>query len=316
MLDMSALMYYSCVIGTILLPAGGVALGQGRIGRALAQALNAQPHAANQLASINILALALSETSAILCLLMGIVMLMSPVANPISVWSSVGIFFALGIPGFVSGYVSSQPAKAALESTARQPFERNKILNLMLLGLVILQTPVILGLVISLLIKTYAIDAALVEHIKLCAAGIALGLGSLGPTIGLSIFSRTACRLLGTHPNAYRSLINFAFVSQALIETPILFCFIIAFLSIFTPVQASASLAAAAPFVASACAMALTTGAAGISSGKTAAKAAHTLVHHPNISQTVTRMSLIAQTLIDTQTIYGLLVAFLLIVLR
>src|SRR4029077_17988673 len=97
-----------------------------------------------------------------------------------------------------------------------------------------MQMSVILGFIIALFMKL-SITPALTNQqaLKILAMGLAFGLSTIGPLLGMQRFTRMACSMLGSSPNAYGPLFSFALISQALIETPILFSLFIALLMFF-----------------------------------------------------------------------------------
>lgn len=314
-MDYSSLINTASIVGIIVLPATGVAYGQKTIACAMAECVQQQPAAAKKLSNLYVIALAISETSAILCLLMSFIMIFSsPAPSLAQSLSHAALFLALGIPSFLVSIAARAPAQAALFAVARYPFAHIQLLNIMLLGLSMLQSPVILGFITALLIKTNSYpDMPLYQAFLFLAAGLCSALGSYGPTNGLSFFSERVCTLLGQEPHLYKSLVAFVFLSQALIETPLIFVFIVGLLHIYY-VQPELALVWAA-FAASS-ALGLSTIGAGISSGRVAARAAQTLAHDITLYPIISRMSLLAQTILDTAPIYGLITALLILFLH
>jgi F-type H+-transporting ATPase subunit c len=182
----------------------------------------------------------------------------------------------------------------------------------MLLGLSILQTPVILGLIAAIIIKNHQVVAD-VDGYRMIAAGMALALGAIGPTIGLSFFSQRICSLLGTEPYSYNRLITFIFTSLALIETPLLLVFITNMLIVR---GSSSDIHDTVRYFCASIAIGLSTLGAGLSSARTAASAARAIAQQPDTALLVSRSSLLSQTLIDTSPIYGLIIALLLLLIH
>ena len=54
-----------------------------------------------------------------------------------------------------------------------------------------------------------------------------MGLGSLGPAIGQALFARQACRAVGLSRAAYGKVFTLSMLTEALIETPVLFAFVV-----------------------------------------------------------------------------------------
>ena len=175
----------------------GAGVGAGIASRGALLALNIAPATSADILRAIIIGLALIETGSIIGVVMGLILLVGqPIDTATMLYVGIsewGIALALGITGGLVGLLSAFPAQQAAYSIARQPFFSTKIINLMLLTQSIIQTPVIFGFLISLFIKVQLSSVQELSHsIKLLASGLALGIGSIGPLIGLSRFAQVA----------------------------------------------------------------------------------------------------------------------------
>lgn len=260
------------------------------------------------------MSLAITETAGILCLLVGLLSIIIPQEITFTyALSRLGLLGSLAIPGFITGINAAFPARQALLAVARQPFSQAIIMNVLLIGQSMIQTPVIFGFIMSLLI--YAITPVTDAHaVQIIAAGFALGIGCIGPSIGLSTFAQTACSTIARNPAIYNQFFSFMFMSQALIEAPLLFSFIVGImilyfkLSVITYMGGIFTLAAAL-------AMGLSTLGAGISSGRISANASRAIATYPQELTAITSISFLAQTFVDTAPLYGLIVSLLILFL-
>ena len=187
-----------------------------------------------------------------------------------------------------------------------------------MISLSLIETPVIFGLIIALFIQGQAADATtLRDSLRLIGSGLCIGLGSIGPAIGLGLFSRNACEGIGTNRNAYNKIFSFMLVSQAIIETPIIFALIVSISLLFlVPVVSEENvLDGVALFSAGLC-TAIGTMGPGISSGKTAMAACKQIARKPEIYGVLSRLSMFAQGLIETAAIYAVLISFMLLFFR
>lgn len=292
-----------------VIPACCIAYGQAQAATAASEAIETQPHAAGAIRKNFILGLALSETAAILTGVVVIFLITSnTVASTTTMIGSFGILAALGIPSVCIGILSSYAQREALFATARQPFFANEILRLMLITLALMQTSVILGFILAFLINNQASAAQTVaESVIVLASGIAFGLGSVGPLIGLGTYASAACKTVGMNRTVYPQIMSFTFVCQGLIEAPILFSLVIALLIVQgTQADAGACIAAAL-------AMALSTLGPGMASGATARAACQAIGEQPAMYRVLSGTSLLAQTIIDAAPIYGMIIALLLL---
>ncbi len=299
----------------VILSALGTGIGQGLIGKQALQSMLKQPTASNNISKLCIIGTAVTETAAILGILMSL-MLLGDSASMQNAWSTyavIGIACAVGISGFCAGIASSFPVIASCQSLARQPFLQGKILNLMLITQTLIMTPNIFGLLIALLIKgKIAETESFTQALQLLASGLSIGLGCIGPSIGLSLFAFAACQAVGINKKAYGKILTFTFICEAIIETPVIFSLLISLIILTTTVHPE-SLMQGWKFLAAALCIGLSTISPGINSGRTAAMAntqiAYNLETYPNLS----KLTMLALAMIDSFTIYGLLVSIILI---
>lgn len=316
--ELSEFLHYSTIAFSICATSLGVGIGEGIACQAAIEAINIQPGSKNEISRISIIGMALIETAAIMGMTMAAILLldMKNSINPYAGIAELGIAFAICISGLVLGLVSALPAQQAVLAIARQPFFSQKIFRFMIITQSIIQTPIIFGFIIAILIKSQASTvSSLADSLRLVASGLAIGLGSVGPAIGLAQFAGTACRGIGINPQAYAKLFSFTFVSQAIIETPIIFSLIISILLITSKISDGNIYHGLAMLSAAIC-IGFGTIGAGIASGNTAAAACHQIALNPEKYAVLSRMSLFAQGLIDTNAIYALLISLLLLFFR
>jgi len=309
-------LHYISVGLCTFIPSLGVSIGQAKAAEACFNAINIQPEARDEISRSTIIALALIETAGLLGVIASLLLIFYKTETLPIALAQLGIVFAICITGFMTAIASSLPARDALLSIARQSFttRSRKITNLMILCQSLVQTPLPFGFMISLLIY-YQLNSvvSLGQAITLIASGLCIGLATIGPAIGGGIFTRNACKAVGLNNNIYSRIISFTIISQAIIETPIIFAVIISFwlLSIASSVSNSLSIIA----IAVACLMGIGTLAAGIGSGMTAASGCSQVPFtedkdYNNLSKT----TIIAQGLIDTSAIYALMVSIVLLI--
>ena len=308
----------SIVIPTLLSTLGS-SLGQADIGVATTEAIYAQPEAYSALRKTSIIGLAITETASILGLVISILFLLNPVAEANFYYASfgrIGIAFAVGISGLMAGLMSAKPVVAACISTARQPFFNGKILNLMFITQTLIMTPNIFGFLIALLIRSKLnLVTSLVEGLQLLAAGICVGIGSIGPSIGLSTFAYAACIAIGENKKMYSKILSLTFVTEAMIETPAIFSLLISLSILQFSISPETDILRGIAFLAAAFCMGTSTIAAGMSSGNTGAAACRKIAEIPECAQQVSKINLLALALIDSFAIYGLIISIILLYL-
>lgn len=311
-----SLIHYG-TIATITAATGlAVGVSQGLTANVTLAAIDRQPASKGELTRSNLLSLALIETAALLSLIFAMLLFFKAPANYYAAVAEIGIGLALTIPGVMIGIASSMPAREAMIAIARQPFLSKKITNFMVLAQSLIQTPLIFGFIISLLIKSQldSIDS-MPDALRLIASGLCIAVASIGPAWGAGYFTHIACRSIGMNRAAYGKIFSFTIISQAIIETPVIFASIVSFW-LAQSSAAGLNVIQASMYLAIAGVMAIGTFGAGLSSGKTAAAACNQIALNPQNYGILSRTSLIAQGLIDTSAIYAFIIAFIILLAR
>lgn len=315
---LTSFFHYGTVGLSVALSSLGVGIGEGLVSLAALKAITIQPNAKNELSKIFILGVALIETSAVVGLTVSFILLM-PIAPDLPYldlihYSEIGILLAISLTGFVVGIASSFPAQAACLAVARQPFFSQKILSIMLLTQSLMQTPIIFAFIIILFIKGQMLSVTtMADTYRLIASGLCIGLASIGPTIGLALFSKAACNSVGINRNAYPEVLSFTLISEALIESPLIFALLISIM--LTQIQFSgiSEIASIASFLGAAFCMALGTLGSALASGRVAAQACSQIARNPQNYGVLSRTSIFAQVLIESCSIYTLVVSLALL---
>ena len=300
------------IVLSVTLTSVGVGIGESFTSIAAIKSINIQPKAASDINRTSIFGMALTETSAILALVIAIMLIINTTNyGYYASLSYLGIAFALSISGATIGIVSAMPASAACFAIARQPFFASNILNVMLLTISFIQTPIIFGFIVALLIN-YQLTSCITlgDSLRLISAGICIGLGSVGPTIGLAKFAKSASESLGLNRYSYDKVLTFTFLSEALIETPVVFALVtsLLLLTISVPTTFKGLIVLAAALC-----VGLGNVAPGISSGHTASSACLQIAKDTELYPIISKTSMLAQGLIDSMTIYCWMVSLLLI---
>lgn len=316
MSSLPALIHYTVIAVSTVFAALGVCLGQGAAMDAAFKSVTRQPAMQPAIMRTALLALTLIETAAILGLLVSFLLFFSAPPGLPQAIGEIGIALAIAIPGLVIGLAAAMPAHAALSAIARQPFLAKQLSNFMLLTQSLLQTPLIFGFIIALLIRGQLSTISTVSQgLTLVGAGVAIGIGSIGPAIGGGNFTRAACASIGLNRLAYTKLFSFTFISQAIIETPVIFASIIAIYLSTIASTVGSSLILGFAYLAFGSTIGFGTFGAGISSGRSATAAAKQIAYKPHMYATISRASLMAQGLIDTCAVYAFIIALWLVII-
>lgn len=320
-MEWSIYIHYGTVALAVAINAIGVGLGQGITSTAALEAINRQPSVRNDITKMAILGMALIETAAVLGTFTAFLLLThvnDTVTNYYGHLAELGVAFAICLPGLVLGLASALPARAACFTVARQPFFGQQIMRFMMISLSLLQTPIIFGLMVALFIQNQAADVTTMrDSLRLIASGLCIGLGSVGPAVGLALFADTACTGIGVNRDAYNKIFSFTLISQAIIETPIIFSLIVSISLLFlVPPMAQEHLVDGIALLAAGLCTGIGTVGPGISSGRTAMAACKQIAYQPETYNALSRVSMFAQGLIETSAIYAVLISFLLLFFR
>ncbi len=313
--------HFGTIALTVAANAVAVGIGQGLMSHAAIEAINIQPAAKSEITKAAVLGVALIETAALMGTFMSVLLLLQTRNSIHSVYggfAELGIVFAICCSGFVIGIVSALPARAACFAVARQPFFAQQITRFMLIVLSLLQTPIIFGLIIALFIRGQASSIDTIrDSLRLIASGACIGLGSIGPAIGLALFSQAACRGIGVNRSSYRQVFSFTLISQAIIETPIIFALMISgSLLLLVPRFGPENILDGVMLLSAGLCTGIGTLGPGISSGRTATSAVEQIAQNPEMHGSLSRISMFAQGLIETAAIYAVLISFLLLFFR
>jgi F-type H+-transporting ATPase subunit c len=313
-------LHYGAITVAVAMSSISVGLGEGIISWSALGAIDRQPTAQDDIMRVAIVGMTLVETVAIMGLLISLFLLMYVKPDTQTVfgyYAEIGIIAAMGITGLAIGLASTLPAQAACHAVARQPFFAHRISGFMLMTQVLIQSPTISAFLVSLFIQGQLSSVTTMsDSLRLIASGLCVGIGSIGPAIGLSKFAHAAVKSLGKNTKAYDKLLSFTFISEALIETPIIFCLIIAITLLFVVPHQSVELIDGIVFLAAGLCTGLGTLGAGISSGNTASAACTQISNDPNLYNILSRTSILAQSLIETMVLYTVLLSLLMLFFR
>lgn len=315
MTDFTYLIHYFSIGFSTVTTALAASISQAKFCQVTISSINRQPAIKSELSRSSLLGLAIIETSALLGFICSILLTFNNPTNIYQAIAELGYSFAISIPGFIIAIASAMPAQASLIAISRQLFISKKISNLMVLIQSLIQTPVAFGFIIALIIlKNYLKNvSSLGQALAILASGLLIGIGTLGPGFGVGLFTKQACLSIGQNRHAYSKLLSFTIISQAIIETPVIFSVIVAFwllkfsnTNIINPILGLGCIATA--FV-----MGIGTLGPGLGSSKVASSAAQEITINTNAYTTISRTCLINQGIIDTSAIYAFIISMMII---
>ncbi len=314
MITPEMLHYMSASLALALAAIGG-GIGQGLGGGNIIRAMQRQPSAVAPSIKAMIIGLALIESGIIIALVIALLSLFTAktVCTYGTALADVGIACAIGFSSLSVSIASSFVLKGASESISRQPLSAQKILSLMIIAQSILETPVIFALIITLAIKGFTHAAmTTLEGLICCAAGTMVGIGSIGSAIGQALFSSASCRSVGLNRLAYDKIFPFSLINQAVIETPMIFCLLIAFLMLKPITQEPQLLLHGSLIVTAAFTMSCGAFGTSIGLGFVGSRGCYEIVEHVDYYQLIIKTTLLAEAFIESSVIYAMIIALFL----
>lgn len=205
----------SAIVQTMGVAGAAFAMGFGAIGPAVGIGMSGgyanvgisrQPAVQSDLFRTMLVGQAVSSTPPTFALVVAILLLFQSPVSPTMVqgFAALGAGISIGIASFAAGPGSSFPAGMACEAVARQPHLRKPFLVQMLLGQALTQTALIFALLISLLLlflpkSPYAV---LVDYVAVLSAGICMGFGSIGASLGSGLATGSFFLGVRYHPDS------------------------------------------------------------------------------------------------------------------
>lgn len=308
--------FYVAIVACIAIISLGVGIGQGLVSKKAVEAQAIQPNARIEITRATTLALALLETIAIIGGLASLMMLAGYATSVSSLAQSayLGIGLSMSIIGLLLSICSGIVASNFCSSIARQPFSTDAIIRFMLVTLSFMQTPLLFAFIVSIIIKTQIVHSTTTyDMCRLLASAICITLGSIGPILGMAKLVSVASLAAGRITTGYKELFSFTLLSQTIIETPLLFAAVTAISFLFMIPKNLASSGNGAIAIAASLCMGLGTLGAGLASGHTASTACEAIIEHPLQYPSMSKMSILIQTFIETTTLYAFLLTILLL---
>jgi ATP synthase F0 subunit c len=243
-------------------------------------------------------------------------------AEILNVAAFLGAAIATGVASVSAGIGEGQTAGEASFALMRQPKSGDGLLRTMLISQAVTETGAIFGLVVSLLLIFSGLnnpDAGWYRLGVLMAAGLAIGLGSVGPGFGSGYTGAQACKSIGRMPDQQNKITTTMLIGQALAQTDAIFALVVSLLLLYstpiTPADATVGhiLIRIFGYLGAAFSIGIGTFGPGIGIGFVAGRATDMLGRFPNQSPTITRTMFLGAAVSESTAIYALVISFLLI---
>lgn len=309
-------MIHNVTVGVIIaIGSMGGAIGQGIAASGTLESITRQPASYHENLRTMFIGVALIESGPIVTLVCSLMLCFSE--TPVS-WGSAyadcGVAFLLSITSFLACIASGLVVRAASISIGRQPFLAKNIFTLMVLAQAIIEAPIIFAFILTSLIQHFITpELSLIQGAQYCAAALALGFGSIGPSIGQAFFASACCSAIGIRKAVYHKIFPFMLLNQTLIDTPLIFSLLFSFLILYTPMSPLAEFIHVVPLIMAAITIGCGSIGSGIGIGYTASCSAYQIAENPENYNSIFKTTLLSVMFIESSTIYAMIIALSLI---
>lgn len=235
------------ILSVCALLGAGLSIGFGAVGSgvgagfpagAACQGMVRQPAMSGRLTTNMLIGSAVCQTPSIFALVVSFILLYTNIdGKPVSpTWAALlGAGLATGIGAIGSGIGSGLTAQSGCEGVARQPEAAGTVTNAMLLGQAITQSTAIYGLLIGLvlLFKEFAAAQTIAAPMTLLGAGLCMGLGAVGPGIGIGTTGQSAVKWIARNRNYQAEITRTMLVGMAVAESTGIYAMVISLILIF-----------------------------------------------------------------------------------
>ncbi len=183
---------------------------------------------------------AMSETPAIFAFVIAILLLtkgnesLSNGASLSLALSFIGAGLSVGLGALGAGVGCGLVGSDALESMGRSPQSQGRVFPWMLISQAWAQTASAFALVISLLLIVFGGGSAtpfaaadIVASAKYLGMGLCMGMGAIGPALGISYIGGRLCRAMADTPEHFSTLRNTFIVGAAVSESTAVYSLVI-----------------------------------------------------------------------------------------
>lgn len=219
----------------------GPGTGMGMSAASAVEGMGRQPKVSSDLFRIMLIGQGATSTPPTFALVIAILLIfgIGEATHLVQGFAGLAAGISIGAASFASGLGSSFPAAQACEAIARQPRMRRPFTTLMLVGQALSQTPLIFALLVSFLLifLPAAPDAGILQYVAKISAGICMGFGSIGSSIGSGLAAEHAMIGIRHHRDPEKAsgpITRTMLLGLAVAQSPSVFALVIAFVLLLT----------------------------------------------------------------------------------
>jgi ATP synthase F0 subunit c len=233
------------IVDACALLGAGIAMGVGAVGSGVGEGYTAreavlgmsrQPAMTGPVLRTMLIGQAVCETAGIFSLVIAVMLLFKKTPSPSlpKAAALLGAGLSMGLSALGSGVGSGFPSAAACKSVARNPDSLGRVTMNMLLGQAMATGGAIFGFVIAIILVTLpGSDVGLTRTCAALAAGLCMGLGAIGPGLGIGIVGYKSCEAIGNNLECHRGVNNALLLGSAVAQSPGVFALVVAMILCF-----------------------------------------------------------------------------------
>ena len=232
----------------------------------------------------------------------------------------LGAAISVSLASISAGFGEGYTAGLANYALMRQPKTSDQLTRSMLVSQAVTETGAIFSLVIALLLLFGGVDRGSVGIVKASAilsAGIAMGLGSIGPGFGSGYTGGYACMALSRMPKKHNEITGNMLIGQALAQASSIFALVVALLLIyaipdFEQIGLMEQIVRAVAYLGAGLSIGFGTLGPGSAIGYVAGRASDMIGRYPRERTLIMRTMFVGAAVTESTAIYSLVIAFLL----
>ena len=229
----------------------------------------------------------------------------------VAAYTGGGLAMGLGAIGAAIG--EGYTAAEANVAVSRDPKNSGEIFKNMLVGQAVAESASIFALVIAILLLFLDVPVpTLLKAAALFGAGISMGFGAIGSGIGSGYPGGQACAGIARQPAAASQLTTNMLIGAAVCQTPAIFSMVVALMLMFINFGNAPLNPTWAAYLGAGISMGLAAIGSGYGGGLAAGASCEGIARQPKTATNVTTIMLVGQAVSQTPSIFGLLVAFIL----
>ena len=229
----------------------------------------------------------------------------------VAAYTGGGLAMGLGAIGAAIG--EGYTAAEANVAVSRDPENSGEIFKNMLVGQAVAESASIFALVIAILLLFLDVPVpTLLKAAALFGAGISMGFGAIGSGIGSGYPGGQACAGIARQPAAASQLTTNMLIGAAVCQTPAIFSMVVALMLMFINFGNAPLNPTWAAYLGAGISMGLAAIGSGYGGGLAAGASCEGIARQPKTATNVTTIMLVGQAVSQTPSIFGLLVAFIL----